>query len=58
MWINVCFYEPFVILSSFRISNLQRELEKSRLKEADETRAMEDVARMVEQNLEKTTVGL
>ena len=52
----MCFYESFVILSSFRISNLQRELEKSRLKEADETRAMEDVARMVEQNLEKTTV--
>ena len=52
----MCFYESFVILSSFRISNLQRELEKSRLKEADETRAMEDVVRMVEQNLEKTTV--
>jgi len=38
-----------------RITNLQKELEKTRLKEADETRALENVVRMVENNLQSTT---
>lgn len=38
-----------------RISSLQKELEKVRKKEADETKALEDVVHIVEENLQATT---
>ncbi|XP_065675036.1 endosome-associated-trafficking regulator 1-like [Hydra vulgaris] len=43
-------------IANKRIGALQRELDKVRNKEADETRALEDVVHIIEENLQSTTI--
>lgn len=45
-----------VHLFILRISNLEKDLKKARKKEAEDTKALEDAVKMVEENLRKTTV--
>lgn len=46
------------MLESFiRVTCLQKELEKVRKKEYEETQDLDSVVQMVEENLEKTTVS-
>ena len=40
-----------------RINSLERELEKVRKREAEDTKVLEDAVKMVERNLQKSTVN-
>ena len=52
----------FALLNEYdfyvRINTLEGELEKVRKREAEDTKVLEDAVKMVEQNLQKSTVRI